>query len=219
MPREEERHYGPPRGNRDERWKDGSSSQQPRNNRNRDDSFDGRMKNDDDARRHRHRDDSFGERDDNINMDRRHPPRGGGDGGQQQHRPLSHSQQQQQSQQRQSTRSSDAPSHLPVQHRYQINPHAKLDSKLATLSEPTPQNEDPRGDDPMKRITNKAQKRGNGMNTESFDPASTLVRPDLRVWVGSKDTKEFDKTLKHDDGMLLILISFVKYVAFRVRSI
>ena len=225
MSREEDAcHYGPPRGNHDEqRWEDtGSSNQQPRNNRNRGDSFDGmRRKNDDDGHRHRHhREDSFGERGDN--MDRHHPLRGG-DGGGQHYRPLSHSQHQQsQSQHRQSTTrsSSDAPSHLPVQqHCYHINPHAKLDAKLATLSEPTPQNEDPRGDDPMKRITNKAQKRGNGMNTESFDPASTLVRPDLRVWVGSKDTKEFDKTLKHDDGMLLILISFVKYVAFRVRSI
>ncbi len=96
-------------------------------------------------------------------MDRHHPLRGG-DGGGQQYRPLSHSQQQQQSQQRQSTTrsSSDAPSHLPVQqHRYHINPHAKLDAKLDSLSEPTPPNEDPRGDDPMKRITNKAQKRGN----------------------------------------------------------
>jgi hypothetical protein len=28
------------------------------------------------------------------------------------------------------------------------------------------------------------------------------VRPDLRVWVGSKEKKEFDKRLKHDDGQL-----------------
>jgi hypothetical protein len=60
--------------------------------------------------------------------------------------------------------------------------------------------EDPRGSDPTKRITKKAKGRGNGRNTESFDPADTLVRPDLRVWVGSKEKKEFDKRLKHDDG-------------------
>jgi len=94
----------------------------------------------------------------------------------------------------------DAPSHLPVRHHYQINPNAKLDEQLQNLSEPTPPNEDPRGNDPMKRITAKAKNRGNGMNTESFDPASTLVRPDLRVWVGSKDKDQFDKPLKHDDG-------------------
>ena len=28
------------------------------------------------------------------------------------------------------------------------------------------------------------------------------MRPDLRVWVGSKEKKEFDKRLKHDDGQL-----------------
>ena len=60
--------------------------------------------------------------------------------------------------------------------------------------------EDPRGADPTKRITKKAKGRGNGRNTESFDPADTLVRPDLRVWVGSREKKEFDKRLKHDDG-------------------
>jgi hypothetical protein len=60
--------------------------------------------------------------------------------------------------------------------------------------------EDPRGSDPTQRLTKKAKGRGNGRNTESFDPADTLVRPDVRVWVGSKEKKEFDKKLKHDDG-------------------
>ena len=55
----------------------------------------------------------------------------------------------------------------------------KVDERLRNLDI-----NDPRGDDPTKRITKKANKNGNGRNTESFDPASTIVRPDIRVWVG-----------------------------------
>lgn len=86
------------------------------------------------------------------------------------------------------------PSHLPVKHRYRINFSAPVDDKLVDVKE------DPRGSDPTRRITQKATRNGNGRNTESFDPSETLVRPDLRVWVGSKEKKEFDKRLKHDDG-------------------
>ncbi len=173
-------YYGPRMTSQeDERWED-----RDRGNCNRGDSFDRRMsRNDDDDRRRRR--DSFGERNDvdrrrqrGVDNQHRHPPR--------------------LQQQRQAL--TDTPSHRPVQHHYRINPNVKLDEKLRTLSEPTPQNEDPRGDDPMKRITNKAQKRGHGMNSESFDPASTLVRPDMRVLVGSKDKTQFGKPLKHDDG-------------------
>lgn len=62
---------------------------------------------------------------------------------------------------------------------------------------------DPRGDDPRKRITKKASGRGSGRNTESFDPASTLVRPDLRVQVGSARAETFSKVLKHDDVVIV----------------
>jgi hypothetical protein len=33
-----------------------------------------------------------------------------------------------------------------------------------------------------------------------------LVRPDLRVWVGSREKKEFDKRLKHDDGACIPVV-------------
>jgi len=70
----------------------------------------------------------------------------------------------------------------------------KIDEKLSNLSI-----KDPRGNDPNKRITSK----GKGRNTESFDPQSTIVRPDVRVWVGSRDKKSFDKPLKHDDVVIV----------------
>ena len=63
--------------------------------------------------------------------------------------------------------------------------------------------EDPRGADPTQRITQKASKRGAGRNTESFDPASTLVRPDVRVLVGNPNHKTFSKPLKHDDVVIV----------------
>lgn len=63
--------------------------------------------------------------------------------------------------------------------------------------------DDPRGDDPTKRITKKASSRGAGRNTESFDPASTLVRPAMRVVVGNPSAPKFNKTLKHDDVVIV----------------
>ena len=203
MSREEECHYYGRRvsDHRDDgRWDTnrGNQQQQQLQQRHLGDSFGDRrmMKNDDDGRGGRR--ESFGERDEFA-------LHGGGGGGHNTHRHHQHGGGSGSGrgggghQQRQAR--TDAPSHLPVRHHYQINPNAKLDEQLQNLSEPTPPNEDPRGNDPMKRITAKAKNRGNGMNTESFDPASTLVRPDLRVWVGSKDKDQFDKPLKHDDGM------------------
>jgi hypothetical protein len=61
-------------------------------------------------------------------------------------------------------------------------------------------------DDPRKRgdqRRGKAElKRGKGMNTSSFDPKSTLVRPDVRIIVGPK-REDFNKKLKHDDVVLV----------------
>ena len=71
------------------------------------------------------------------------------------------------------------------------------DAKLGNLED------DPRGSDPTKRITKKASHRGNGRNTESFDPASTLVRPDLRIHVGSNRSTVFNRPLKHDDVVIV----------------
>jgi len=64
-------------------------------------------------------------------------------------------------------------------------------------------NDDPRGIDPTKRITKTAKRNGNGRNTESFDPASTLLRPDLRIWVGSNTDTTYTKPLKHDDVVII----------------
>ena len=63
--------------------------------------------------------------------------------------------------------------------------------------------DDPRGPDPTRRITKKASSRGHGRNTESFDPASTLVRPDLRINVGSGRAKKFVGRLRHDDVVIV----------------
>mmetsp|Transcript_33383 Transcript_33383/g.92185 ORF Transcript_33383/g.92185 Transcript_33383/m.92185 type:complete len:354 (-) Transcript_33383:78-1139(-) len=47
-----------------------------------------------------------------------------------------------------------------------------------------------------------ARRRGRGRNTESFDPLTTLVRPDMRVLVGPK-RERFGKTLRHDDVLVV----------------
>ncbi|KAL3906868.1 MAG: hypothetical protein SGILL_009101 [Bacillariaceae sp.] len=63
---------------------------------------------------------------------------------------------------------------------------------------------DPRGDGPISaRMTKKATSRGNGRNTESFDPKSTLVRPDVRVLVGNPSSETLGKQLKHDDVVVV----------------
>lgn len=43
---------------------------------------------------------------------------------------------------------------------------------------------------------------GKGRNTESFDPASTFVRPEMRVRVGPNRT-HYNKELKHDDVIIV----------------
>ena len=86
------------------------------------------------------------------------------------------------------------PSHLPVQHQWRVNDKAQPDERLEQHAD-----KDPRGDDPTRRITKKKA----GRNTESFDPSSTLVRPDLRVWVGNPSKRAFDKPLKHDDVVIV----------------
>ncbi|EJK44268.1 hypothetical protein THAOC_37207, partial [Thalassiosira oceanica] len=85
------------------------------------------------------------------------------------------------------------PSHRPVQHRWRLNDSVRPDERLGQ------QDKDPRGDDPTKRIAKKKA----GRNTESFDPGSTLVRPDLRVLVGNPSKSKFDKPLKHDDVVIV----------------
>ena len=94
-----------------------------------------------------------------------------------------------------------------------LNPHSSKSNnksnKYYVAEQPKDENlpnnikDDPRGDDPTKRITKKASSRGAGRNTESFDPASTLVRPAMRVVVGNPNAGRFDKTLKHDDVVIV----------------
>ena len=62
---------------------------------------------------------------------------------------------------------------------------------------------DPRGSNPNTRLTTKASNRGKGRNTESFDPSSTLVRPDLRVKVGSNSVPVYNQKLRHDDVLIV----------------
>ena len=49
---------------------------------------------------------------------------------------------------------------------------------------------------------NGRMKKG-GRNTESFDPASSLVRPSLRVNVAPGSAKSYGKPLKHDDVIIV----------------
>jgi hypothetical protein len=59
-------------------------------------------------------------------------------------------------------------------------------------------------DDP--RLTKNGKKfvklRGQGRNTESFDPKSTLVRPEMRVIIGP-NIEKLDRSLKHDDVLIV----------------
>lgn len=62
-------------------------------------------------------------------------------------------------------------------------------------------NDDPRAQPGAAR--GKAQlHRGGGRNTASFDPSSTLVRPDMRVLVGP-NRPVLDRPLKHDDVVVV----------------
>ena len=44
--------------------------------------------------------------------------------------------------------------------------------------------------------------KGGGRNTESFDPKSTLVRPDMRIMVGP-NRETLDRRIKHDDIIIV----------------
>jgi len=71
---------------------------------------------------------------------------------------------------------------------------AYLDPKLPNIID------DPRLLD--RRHQGKAQKqRGAGRNTESFDPNSTLVRPSMRILIGT-DKCSYGKKLKNDDVII-----------------
>jgi hypothetical protein len=64
-------------------------------------------------------------------------------------------------------------------------------------------------DDPRSReVTGKVKTgfRGGGRNTESFDPASTLCRPDMRIIVGPK-REVLGRSIKHDD--IVVVPEFV----------
>jgi hypothetical protein len=52
-------------------------------------------------------------------------------------------------------------------------------------------------------MSKKATEVGTGRNTESFDPQSTLVRPDVRVVVGNPTQPKYNKPLKHDDVVVV----------------
>ena len=43
---------------------------------------------------------------------------------------------------------------------------------------------------------------GGGQNTESFDPRSTMVRPDMRIYVGPK-REVLNRSIKHDDVIVV----------------
>jgi hypothetical protein len=63
---------------------------------------------------------------------------------------------------------------------------------------------DPRGNGSiLSRMTKKAAERGVGRNTESFDPRSTLVRPDVRVQIGNPTRAKYSNVLKHDDVVVV----------------
>jgi hypothetical protein len=67
-----------------------------------------------------------------------------------------------------------------------------LDPKLPVVED------DPRVNNGVKQV----RMKGKGQNTESFDPKSTLVRPDLRVLIG-KNAEVYGKPLKHDDIVIV----------------
>lgn len=69
--------------------------------------------------------------------------------------------------------------------------------------QPVDENLAPIEDDP--RIVDgrkMAKTRGGGRNTESFDPRSTLIRPDMRIIVGP-NKPVYGKALKHDDVVIV----------------
>ena len=60
-------------------------------------------------------------------------------------------------------------------------------------------------DDPRNKENAERQRVGQksgGRNTESFDPKSTLVRPEMRIVVGPNQ-ESYGKSLKHDDVLIV----------------
>lgn len=76
---------------------------------------------------------------------------------------------------------------------------APADAALPTKAD------DPRATGPLGKAQRAALGLGvaTGRNTESFDPASTLVRPSMRVIVASKKAATYDKPLRHDDVVIV----------------
>jgi hypothetical protein len=55
-------------------------------------------------------------------------------------------------------------------------------------------------------VKKKNRSKGVGRNTQSFDPKSTLVRPEMRILIGPSNVDSFKKTgktLKHDDVVIV----------------
>mmetsp|Transcript_23598 Transcript_23598/g.55913 ORF Transcript_23598/g.55913 Transcript_23598/m.55913 type:complete len:368 (+) Transcript_23598:46-1149(+) len=72
---------------------------------------------------------------------------------------------------------------------------SKLDENICPNIAP-----DPRGVNPERRMTKKSA----GRNSASFDPTSTLVRPALRVQIGSPLAQSYNRfPLKHDDVVIV----------------
>jgi hypothetical protein len=67
--------------------------------------------------------------------------------------------------------------------------------------------EDPRLRDQSGKLVKIQKNSGGGRNTESFDPESTLVRPDMRIMIGDQNDllaiKEGRLILKHDDVLVV----------------
>ena len=72
----------------------------------------------------------------------------------------------------------------------------KVDAKIGHV------HDDPRISDTVDRRSKALAKKGKGMNTESFDPASTLVRPEMRIVIGPNRTT-YGRKLKHDDVIVV----------------
>lgn len=85
------------------------------------------------------------------------------------------------------------PKHGKVDHQYRIVPDQKDDKLNANVADVDPRK------DAQRRMT----KQKAGRNTESFDPASTLVRPDLRIHVGSPSAATLPQKIKHDDVVIV----------------
>jgi hypothetical protein len=73
------------------------------------------------------------------------------------------------------------------------HPVVAVDERLAQIDD------DPRATESGVKLV---KQRGGGRNTASFDPASTLVRPAMRIIV-EKDTAHYPRALSHDDVVIV----------------